>query len=152
MNSTVEDLSTPEHQKRREGWQSSEFWLSIAVVALPILLPLLDSYAGRLPQGSWQAVIAGAIVAAGYSVSRGIVKKSRNDSSAVESAAKINADATMVGLDFETMAKRAMTTSINQALQAVREKKGIGQENYAMPDEPAYIDQTPRGPEGNDFP
>lgn len=83
----MEQESTLEHENRRPGWQTSEFWIAAAA----IMLPLLDSYFKTLPPDSAPAIYGGAAIAAGYVVSRGLVKKSRNDASATVEAARLNA-------------------------------------------------------------
>lgn len=79
------EQTIPEHEVRRPGWKTSEFWVSIAAIALP----LLDNYFKTLPPESAPAIYGGAIVAAGFVISRGLVKKSRNDNSGKVEAARI---------------------------------------------------------------
>lgn len=78
--------NAPEHEIRREAWRSSEFWMSAAVIVLPVILPLIDEYVGKLPKESPYALIGACIVAGGYAISRGLVKASRNIASGQASA------------------------------------------------------------------
>jgi hypothetical protein len=82
MNQTT---SKPEHEIRRPGWKSSEFVTTAATLfisTLPIVLPLLDDSVKRAPEGSTWGLVGACIVAAGYALSRGLVKASRNTASA----------------------------------------------------------------------
>lgn len=106
----MENESTIEHENRRPGWQSSEFWIAAAA----IILPLLDSYFKTLPPDSAPAIYGGGAIAAGYVVSRGIVKKSRNDASATVEAAR------------QTAATPPETQVLNTVVGGLATKQDIG--------------------------
>jgi hypothetical protein len=79
----------PEHEIRRPGWKSSEFWMAavaMAPIVLPAILPMFEQYAARLPPSSPYAPLAAAAIAIGYAIARALVKKSRNEASAMVSA------------------------------------------------------------------
>lgn len=112
---------TPEHEIRRPGWQTSEFWIAAAA----IMLPLLDSYFKTLPPDSAPAIYGGAIVAAGYVVSRGIVKKSRNDNSGKVEAARIVA-ATVDGVPAQAELHTGEMQTISGIVGGLATKQDIG--------------------------
>ena len=57
----------------RRGWFTSEFWASVLSVATV----MVDNFAG---DGSVFHVVATAVIAAGYSISRGLAKTKANPS------------------------------------------------------------------------
>lgn len=68
----------------RGGFKTSEFWLSLAAVALPVASDQADKLHGTA------GIVAGAVVAAAYAVSRGMVK-SKGIEAAAQSAASESA-------------------------------------------------------------
>lgn len=78
-------MDTPEHAIKRPAWRTSAFW----VATLAILLPLAETLLKLAPAQSPAYVIGGALIAAGFSVSRNLVYKSRNDASAAVEVAKL---------------------------------------------------------------
>lgn len=72
----------PEHTIRRSGLKTSEFWLSLLAIAVSAVLPAFSDAVGEYLKATPHAALAPAIVALGYGLSRGLVKKSRNDASA----------------------------------------------------------------------
>lgn len=62
------DVHTP-------GVRTSEFWVSVGAMLLPLLLPLLQQVGDKAPAGSWVALVVPAVVAFGYNISRGLAKQ-----------------------------------------------------------------------------
>lgn len=66
----------------KPGWKTSSFWISMAAIALPLLLPLLDGAAKSAPTNSLVGILGAAIVAAGYSLARSITVKAKLETNA----------------------------------------------------------------------
>ena len=95
----------PEYAVRRGGITTSEFWLSVLALAAGTILPLITDEVGKLVIASPFSALAPALIAAGYAISRGLVKKSRNDASAtVGAAVALNAGAIGKPLAFQLAA------------------------------------------------
>jgi len=68
------------------GFKTSEFWLSLAVIVLPIGIPLLQESVGKLPTGGWQGALGACVLAGVYALSRSLVKiKAQEASGSTES-------------------------------------------------------------------
>lgn len=59
----------------RKGWQTSEFWLSIAALITATVLTLADKIDGE----KWMAVVS--LVTGGYALSRGLAKRNTRGAS-----------------------------------------------------------------------
>ena len=80
-------MNTPEHATKRPAWRTSAFWIAL----LAMLLPLAESLLKLMPQNGAAYIAGSALVAAGFTVSRNLVYKSRNDASAAVEVAKLAA-------------------------------------------------------------
>jgi len=58
----------------KPGYQTTEFWLSLAVVAVAATAALVQVYRGQLDATGATALVSSAVAALGYSHSRAIVK------------------------------------------------------------------------------
>ncbi len=63
-------LDRKENRNVRPGWKTTEFWGALLVSVAGVITTIADS-----SEWAWLGVIAAAIASAGYSLSRGMVKK-----------------------------------------------------------------------------
>ena len=66
----------------KPGYQTTEFWLSLAVVAVAAIAALVQVYRGQLDAAGAVALVSSAAVATGYSHSRATVKSQSSDKAA----------------------------------------------------------------------
>lgn len=84
----------------KTGYKTTEFWASLAVVAIPFI----NAFLPESSQLDAESIIAAGVAAAGYAASRGYLKGKRNEALAyggpiVESSVTAPVDSTDVEID-----------------------------------------------------
>ena len=134
--------STPEHATKRPAWQTSAFWVAL----LAMLLPLLESLLKFLPPQSPWAIVASALVAAGFSISRNLVYKSRNDASgAVEAAKAMIAAPKPDANPGELLTGELLTSIFNEYVPQTAPSRHFAVNLAGMSGVADYVDLTPPG-------
>lgn len=73
------------------GARTSEFWITLLTLAMPVLYRLIENVIGALPPNSTAAIVAGALYVAFRSILKALAARKALDASPIGSAGAIAA-------------------------------------------------------------
>ena len=133
----------------KPGIKTSEFGVSVAAMALSLLLPFLQQYADKAPPNSWVALLVPALVAAGYSISRGLAKQNVPppvQQNMIETTAAAVATQAIAGkgVDADAIAEAVKARLLSEGFEYLGRRGGViddGGEDLS--DDPTSIEAKP---------